>query len=149
MSQPLPTHGFYWLNAEEIQNIAISEIPEDGEDGYIFKVNLKYPQHLHDTHNDYPLAPEKKSIREEMLSPYSKDTWKAIHPEHTYTSTEKLITDLHDKENYVVHYRNLQLYTAMGMEVTKIHCVLGFKQSAWLRPYITFNTEKRKQAKNA
>ena len=33
----------------------------------------------------------------------------------------KLIPNLGDKTNYVLHYRNLQLYLSLGMKLTKIH----------------------------
>ena len=55
---------------------------------------------------------------------------------------KKIISDLGNKTNYVVHYKNLQLCLPLGMRLTKIHVVLRFKQSDWMKKYIVFNTEK-------
>ena len=57
---------------------------------------------------------------------------------------KKLIPNLNDKTNYVLHSRNLQLYLFLGIKLTGIHRVLKFKQSHWIKTYIDFNTEKRK-----
>ena len=62
---------------------------------------------------------------------------------------EKLISNLGSKTNYVLHYRNLQLYLSWGTKLTKIHRVLRFKQSDWMKKYIDFNTEKRTNAANS
>ena len=62
---------------------------------------------------------------------------------------EKLIPNLGDKTNYVVHYRNSQLYLSLGMKLTKIHRILKFKQSDWMKIYNDFNTEKRKNTANS
>ena len=59
-----------------------------------------------------------------------------------------MVPNLGNKTNYVVYYRNLQLYLSLGMKLTKIHRVLKFKQSDWIKKYIDFNTEKRMNATN-
>ena len=61
---------------------------------------------------------------------------------------KKIIPNLDNQANYVVHYRNLQLYLSLGKKLTKIHRVLKFKQSGWMKKYIDFNTKKRTTAAN-
>ena len=65
-----------------------------------------------------------------------------------FGDVKKLIPNLGNKTNYVVHYRNLQLYLSLGMKLTEIHRVLKFKQSDWMKKYIDFNTEKIMNAAN-
>ena len=64
-------------------------------------------------------------------------------------NVNKLIPTLNDKENYVLHEENLKLYLSLGLKLKKVHRVLEFSEKPWLKPYIDFNTEKRKDAKNA
>ena len=61
---------------------------------------------------------------------------------------KKLIPNLGDKTSYAILHKSLQLYLSLGMELTKIHRVLKFKQSDCMKKYIDFSTEKRKNAVN-
>ena len=73
------------------------------------------------------------------------DYWKKIADEYGIkVGVKKLFPNLGDKAHYVVYYRNLQLYLSLGMKLTKIHKILKFKQSDWMKIYIDFNTKKRK-----
>ena len=133
MSQQLPTHGFKWM--KDITEEKVMEILEKanhsmfnkGRKGYIFEVDLEYPPHLWETHNDYPLAPEKMIVN----------------------GVEKLICHFKPRKNYVVHYRNLRQYLEMGMRITAVHRGISFYQSSWMEPYIRKNTELRKTAANS
>ena len=62
------------------------------------------------------------------------------------TEVEKLVPNLRNKNCYVLHYRNLQLYMSLGMRLTKVHHALWFDQSPWMEPYIRMNIELRKKA---
>ena len=57
-----------------------------------------------------------------------------------------MIPNLGDKVEYVVHYKNLQYYLSLVMKLIKVHRVLRFKQSNWLKEYVEFNTNKRQES---
>ena len=94
-------------------------------------------------HNDFPLPPEKLAIPYEMLSDCSGKI--ADKYGIKVVDVKKIIPNVGNKSNYVLLYRNLQLYLSLGMKLTKIHQVLKFKQSDWMKKYINFNTEKNKR----
>ncbi|UYV63110.1 hypothetical protein LAZ67_2003164 [Cordylochernes scorpioides] len=142
MCQPLPTGRFRWLTSEECNQIDILALQDDSPIGYIFVVDLCYPEHLHDSHNDFPLAPERLQIVESMLSDFQKSL------PHSIASSIKLCPNFFPKSSYTVHYRTLKFYLSQGLILTKIHKILSFNQSPWLKPYIDFNTDQRKQAKS-
>ena len=110
------------------------------------EVDLDYPEYLHDSHQDYPMAPEKIKIKEELLSPYYLKYAKKF--DIKTGGINKLAPNLMSKKNYVVHYRNLKYYLSQVLALKKVHKILEFKQSAWMKPYIDFNTQKRKGATN-
>ena len=125
----------------------MAKYKEGSKKGVILEVDLEYPQELHDLHNDYPLAPEKMKVAKEMLSPYCESIREKFNT--SIGQVHKLIPTLNNKEKYVLHYRNLQQYTDLGLKVKKAHRVLEFNQSLWLKQYIDFNTQKITQARNS
>ena len=144
MSGYLPYGGFKWL--KNVDGFDVNSISEKSPIGYFLEVDLEYPDELHELHNDYPLAPEKLAVSSDMLSKYCKKI--ADKYEIKVGDVKKLIPNLGNKTNYVLHYRNLQLHLSLGMKLTKIHRVLKFKQSNWIKNYIDFNTKKRTNAAN-
>ena len=121
-------------------------VSEKGSKGYFLEVNLDYSDKLHELHNDYPLASEKLAVSSDMLLEYCKKI--ADKYEIKSGDVKKLIPNLGNKTNYVLHYRNLQLYLSLGTKLTKIHRVLEFKQTDSMKKYIDFNNEKRMNAAN-
>ncbi|CAB5352426.1 unnamed protein product [Rhizophagus irregularis] len=65
-----------------------------------------------------------------------------------YIPTDKLIPNLFNKDEYVVHYRNLQYYVSQGLVIKKVYEAIKFEQAPWMKPYIEFNTTEHAKAKN-
>ena len=131
MSQYLPYRRFKWLNQKEVSDFCWNFISKNSSIGYILEVHLEYSSELHDQHNDYPLAPEKLEITQNLLSKYCLSI--ANKYGIKIGGVNKLVPNLGNKNKYVVYYRNLQLYLSLGMKLTKVHRILGFKQSDWLK----------------
>ena len=96
--------------------------------------------------NDYPLAPEKMRVSKDMLSDYCLSI--AEKYDVKVGDVAKLIPNLRDKSCNVLHYRALQLHVSLGMVVKKIHRVMKFKQSDWLKSFVMLNTAKRMNVAN-
>lgn len=125
MMQHLPINGYEWCNVD-IETII--QTSNKSPNGYILEVDLEYPQHLHDSHKDYPLCAESRT------PPNGKN--------------KKLMLTLYDKKNYVIHYEMLKFVLKQGLVLKKVHRVLKFNQAPWLEPYILLNTQQRTIATN-
>ena len=142
----LPYGNYKWLPAYHTSTFDPKKVDLDGSKGYILEVDLEYPEGIHYLHNDFPLAPESNEISLDDLSKYSRDCYLTSNNNANYKST-KLTSTCFNRENYIVHIKNLQLYLDLGMRLKKIRRVLEFDQKDFLRPFIERCTEERKKAK--
>ena len=60
---------------------------------------------------------------------------------------EKLVANLHGKEEYVIHIRNLKQASNLGLVLEKVQRIIKFNQKAWLKPFIDMKTAKKKRRK--
>ena len=127
MSEKLPMNGFKWVSdISEINEKFIKSYNKNSDKGYILEVDVDYPSKLRKLHSDMPFLPERMII----------------------DKTKKLVRNLHDKKNYVVHISVLKQALDHGLKLSKVHRVIKFNQKAWLKEYIDVNTELRKEASN-
>ena len=141
MVDTLP-YGDYKWTFESLNTI--TSTPDDSDVGYILEVDLVYPDDLHDEHNDFPLAPHKMTIQPDMLSGTAKEILERT--QHKLIPTSKLVSTFLPRNRYVIHYRTLKYYLSKGLHVTRVHRIISFKQSKWMKPYIEFCISKRKEA---
>ena len=123
MSQRLRTGGFKWVDVNPHE---ISELASRTDKGYIIEVTVSYPKDLQDSHNDLPFMCKRTEIN----------------------GVEKLVPNLRDKKNYVIHIRALNQALQHGLRLDRIHRVIEFDQSPWLKTYIDFNIQLRTAATN-
>ena len=110
--------------------------------GYFLEVYLEYPNELHELHKNYPPAPEKLAVSNNMLSVYCKKVADEYYIK--VGNVKKLIPNLRNKTIYVLHYRNLQLYLSLRMKLTKIHRAIQFKQFDWMKNILILTSRKEK-----
>ena len=125
LSEALPYDEFEFVNTLPCN---IHEIAADSDQGYIFEVDLHYPESVHDFQRELPLCPENSV------------------PPSDSKACKRLMATLQDKKNYVIHYRALQQALKYGVQVTRVHRILRFKQAAFLKGYIDLNTRLRQKA---
>ena len=127
MSQKLPIGNFEWIKKDDISKFDekfTKNYDENSDKGCIFELDVEYPKHICMLHGDLPFLPERMKINK----------------------CTKLVCNIHNKENYVVHIRALKQALNHGLKLTKVLRIIQFDQEAWLKPYININTELRLKA---
>ena len=126
MPQKLPVNNSQWIkDTSQFNEDSIKNYNEESDEGYFLEVDIQYLEKLHELHTDLPFLPERMKIG----------------------NVEKLVANLHDKIEYVIHIRNLKQALNHALVSKKVHKVIKFNQNAWLKPYIDININLRKKAK--
>ena len=121
--QKLPINNFEWIQVtSHFNEDFIKNYNEKSDEGYFLEADVQYPKTLNGVHNDLPFLPERMKIEK----------------------VEKLVTNLYDKTEYVIHKRNLKQALNHGLVLKKAQWVIKFNQNTWLKPYINTNTDLKK-----
>jgi hypothetical protein len=145
MTKYLPTGRIKWGDPSKHNLESIMKLAKNRKKGYWFNVDLEYVHKLHDSHNDYPLAPEKMIIGDDIISNWTRNGMNKHGMK--LGKVAKLTQNLNDKKEYRIHYVALQQCIEMGLKLGKIHEVVEFDQSDWMAKYINLNTKFRTAAK--
>ena len=155
MIKKLPLNRFKWsapkmYTSEFIKN----HDDEKSNKGYLLEVDIEYPKHLHKAHEDLPFLPERRKPLDKPYKHEASDDVKKAHNKVfkqfniTHEPENKVIPTIQDKEKYVVNILTLKQALDRGLILTKVHRVIEYNQSNWLKLYIDKNTELRAKAKN-
>ena len=110
MPKFLLTSGFKWIDPKDFN---LNKYTSNSSKRCVLEIDLEHPEELCKLHNDYSLAPDKIEIRKEMLSKHQLMIADIYVPIGT---ANKLISNIFNKEKYVLHYENLQLYLRLGLK---------------------------------
>ena len=108
MSQKLPLNNFQWIKDNyQFNEDLIKNYNEESDEGYFLEVDLQYLEKLHELHNDLLFLTERMKIEK----------------------VEKLVANLHDKTEYIIHIRSLKEALNHGLVLKKIHRFIKFNQN--------------------
>ena len=103
MDPKLPVNGFEWVkNLSKFNEDFIKNYDENSDKEYFLEVDVEYPKTLFNSHKDLPILPERKKIKK----------------------VEKLISNIEDKEKYVIHIRALKQALNHSLKLKKVHRVI-------------------------
>ena len=115
MSQKLLVNGCKWKeNVSKFDEDIIKNYNKNSDQGYIFELDVKYPKNFFNLYSDLPFLAERKEIKK----------------------CNKLVCNIHDKENYVVYTRAFKQALNHGLIFKKAHRVIQFNKKTWSKLHI-------------
>ena len=96
---------FKYIDPKEFD---LNKYANNSSKGCVFEFDVAYPKELQELHNAYPLASDKVKIKRELLSNHQLKI--ADRYNIPIGKARKLKPKVFDKEKYLTHYENLQLY---------------------------------------
>jgi hypothetical protein len=146
MIEMLPYGEFKWVDKITLEEIINTD--DENEYGYVIDCDIKIPVELQDTVlKDMMIVPYNRVIVESELSDYNKKIMKKNNIK-SISKVKKLVSDYHDRTNYVCHYRIIKYIYSLGITDIKINKCIKFKQGKILESYIMKNQKRREIAKN-
>ena len=126
MSQKLSVNNFEWIKdtSQFIEDFIKNYVDESDERNFL-EVDVQHLEKLLELHDDLSFLPERIEIEK----------------------VKKLVTNLHDKNEYVTHIRNLKQISNQRLVLKNVHRVIKFNQKAWVKACIDMSTGLRKNAK--
>lgn len=143
---PLPTGKYRLLAREEFEAIDWREVDcsDEATKGYIVEADLHYP--FNPAHESFPLCPENTVIPLEDMSPLSQRCLKQFGGAAGMARQRRLVGHFGPRTKYTLHSRLLRFYLRNGMKLVKVHKVLEFEQRPFLKEFVDFMIEARKNA---
>ena len=127
MSQKLLLKYFKWVeDVSELNEDFIKCYSDESDERYFLEVDVQYPENLHNLYYGLSLLPKRIKIKK----------------------VDKLLGNLHDNEEYILHIRNFKKALNYKLVFEKVHRAIKFKQKSWSKQYIDKNTDLRKKSKS-
>ena len=114
MFQKLAVDGFEWVeDSSQFNEDFIKSCNEKSDEGYFLEVDIQHPEKVHELHNDLPFLPKRIKIEK----------------------VKKLVENLHDKTEYVIHIKNLKQVLNHGLVLKKMYRIIKFNQKVGLKSH--------------
>lgn len=145
LSQPMPLSSYRVLSDDEMKKINIQDLNERDGKGWIISATLDYPDSIKEGSKDYPFCPTNQKMKLGYVKGDSQEMRDScvMSQQHHFGVNVLTLTQL-QKENVAIYYKLLQFYLKHGLVINKVHHIIEFNESDYLKPFIDKNIGIRK-----